>query len=302
MGGKIVGGAPIDLRMGRPDPGLFPLVEWRRSVTGVLHTAPPGYGEPAGLPELRRALAAWIGRSRGVSVSAESILVTSGAQGAFDLCARLTCAAGDTVAVENPGYPPAGRAFEHHGATLAPVAVDDEGIVVDEIPADTRLVYVTPSHQAPTGAILSAARRRELLALATDRDMVLVEDDYDTEFRYVDRPLEPLHRLDTTGRVLYVGSFSKTLSPSLRLGFLAASPAMVRALTAVRSVTDTQPPHLTQAALAAFILSGQFERHLRRTRRTYRTRRDQGRTTRRSSNRWPHLWVSSLQRRSAHRR
>lgn len=268
------GGWKIDLRTGRPDPSLFPLVEWRRCVTTALQRPPPGYGHPAGQPELRRALAAWVGRSRGVQVAPESIVVTNGAQGAFDLCARLVCADGDVAVVENPGYQPAWRAFEQYGATVAPVPVDIDGIVVDHIPDQARLIYVTPSHQAPTGAVLSANRRRRLLDLAAARGALVVEDDYDTEYRYVDRPLEPLHRLDTDERVIYVGSFSKTLSPSLRLGFIAASIEVVDALTAIRSVTGTQPPHLTQAALAAFITGGGYERHLRRSRRIYLSRRD----------------------------
>lgn len=263
-----------DLRSGRPDPALFPVGDWRRCVTGALHVPPPSDGDPAGLPELRQAIAVWVRRSRGVDASADHVLITAGAQGAFDLCARVLVTPGEIVAVENPGYPPARSAFAARGAHLVAVPVDRDGIVVDRIPAGTRVVVVTPSHQAPSGAVLSPDRRRHLLRRAAELDAVVLEDDYDTEYRYVDRPLEPLHRLDTVGRTIYVGSFSKTITPSLRIGFLVAPPPVVATLADARARSDGHPPHLTQAALAAFVAGGAFERHLRRTRRVYRTRRD----------------------------
>ncbi len=255
-----------DLRTGRPDPELFPVVEWRRAAVSVLQAAPPGYGDPGGLPALRAALASWVARSRGVRATAEQVVVTAGAQGAFDLLARTLLGPGTTIAVENPGYPPARRAFRAAGTDVVGVPVDDDGIVVRRIPARAKAVCVTPSHQAPTGAVLSMARRRELLA----RDLLVIEDDYDTEHRYVDRPLEPLQRLDVTDRVVYVGSFSKTLTPSLRIGFVVAPARLAERLVTTRAAIDTQPAHLTQAALAEFLTSGGFERHLRRSRRAYR--------------------------------
>ena len=261
-----------DLRTGRPDPRLFPVVAWRRSALAALQAAPPGYGEPAGLPSLRVALAAWVGRSRGVVAGPEHVVVTAGAQGAFDLLARTILAPNVIVAVENPGYPPAWRAFRQARARLQPVPVGADGMVVEDLPSNARAVYTTPSHQAPTGAIMSTARRQQLLDVARRNELVVIEDDYDTEYRYVDRPMEPLQRLDPE-RVVYVGSFSKTISPSLRLGFLVAPPDLAEALVAVRADVDTQPPYLTQAALAAFTTSGDLDRHLRRTRRTYRARR-----------------------------
>ena len=157
---------------------------------------------------------------------------------------------------------------------MVPVAVDDEGLVVERLPHEARLVYVTPSHQAPTGAVMSPRRRHALLAAVASSGAAVIEDDYDTEYRYVDRPLEPLHRLDTSGRVVYVGSFSKTLTPSLRLGFVVAPPALAGDLLATQALADSHPPHLTQAALAHFITTGGFERHLRRSRRAYRSRRE----------------------------
>ena len=268
------GGWRADLRTGRPDPSLFPTTEWRRCVTASLDRPPPGDGHYAGLPELRHAIAVWIARvAGGVQAVADTVLITAGAQGAFDLCARTLIGQGDVVAVEDPGYEPARRAFPSW-RELAAVPVDQRGIQVDHIPRNARAIVVTPSHQAPSGSVLSASRRRQLLDLANANDAVVIEDDYDTEFRYVDRPLEPLHRLDGRGLVVYVGSFSKTLSPSLRLGFLVAQPAIIAELTRARHVIDTQPPHLTQAALATFIGTGAYERHLRRCHRVYRTRRE----------------------------
>ncbi len=262
----------VDLRSGRPDPSLFPLRDWRRAVREASELAPPGYGDPAGLPVLRAVLASWVGRSRGLSAEPSEILVTSGAQQAFDLCAQVLVSAGGLVAFEEPGYEPARRAFEHRGARIQPVPVDDEGIVVDAIDPSAELVFVTPSHQSPTGVTMSAARRRALIESAYANDLVVVEDDYDTEYRYVDRPLEPLHRRDPAGRVVYLGSFSKTLSPSLRIGFVAAPQPVVEALTTARAIVDVQPPHLVQAALTNLIVSGGFERHLRRTRPIYARR------------------------------
>ena len=263
-----------DLRPGRPDPRLFPVVDWRRSVTNAVQAPPPGYGNAAGLPVLRQVLAAWISRSRGVVASPEQILVTAGAQQAFDLIARVLLQPGDTIAIEEPGYAPARRVFEHQGLRVVPVPVDAEGIVVDGIPASARAVYVTPSHQSPTGVTMTAGRRRALLAHAAANRAAVIEDDYDTEFRHVDRPIEPIQRLDTSGCVLYVTTFSKSLSPSLRLGFAVVPEPLVDGLTAARALTDGQPPHLTQAALASFIADGSLDRHLRRARRTYRARHD----------------------------
>jgi GntR family transcriptional regulator/MocR family aminotransferase len=209
-----------------------------------------------------------------VHAEPEQVLVTAGAQQAFDLCARVLLARGDVVAIEEPGYTPARFAFRCHGARVEPVPVDADGMVVELIPRAARAVYVTPSHQSPLGVTMSPVRRRALLAAAAAGDAVVIEDDYDTEYRHVDRPIEPIQRLDTSGRVVYVGSFSKTLSPSLRMGFIVAPEPVIAELANARALADSQPPHLTQAALAAFISSGGLERHLRRTGRTYRARHE----------------------------
>lgn len=262
----------IDLRAGRPDPARFPLADWRRVVAAALRHPPPGYGPVAGLPELREAIARWIGRWRGVEADPAQIVVTAGAQHAFELCAQVLLAPGDVVALEDPGYPPARALFERHRARIVPVPVDGEGMVVDAVPAGARLVLVTPSHQSPTAVVMSAARRRALLERAAAGGMAVVEDDYDTEYRYVDRPLEPLHRLDVEGRVIYVGTFSKSLSPSLRLGFAVLPGPLVGAVERVRALSDHGPPHLLQAALARFLSEGLHDTHLRRAGRDYRRR------------------------------
>ncbi len=261
-----------DLRTGRPDPTLFPLGEWRRCMTSALQTAPGGYGDPAGIPALRRAIAHWVGRSRAVEVTADQIVITSGAQQAIHLVTRLLVSPGSIVAVEEPGYPPAVALFAACGAQVVPVPVDADGIIVDRIPVDACVVYTTPSHQSPTGVTMSMARRRELLHFAEDNNVAIIEDDYDSEYRHSDRPLEPLHRLDVHGRVIYVGTFSKTLSPSLRLGFVALPRSLAHQAVALRSLIDWQPPLMLQEALLRFIVDGHLDRHLRRTRTIYSAR------------------------------
>ncbi len=262
----------FDLRPGTPDLALFPLVAWRHCLTTAYQTVPEGYGDPAGLPSLRRAIAHWIGKSRAVDATADQVIVTSGAQQAIDLVMRLLVRPGEVVALEDPGYPPVRRLCTALGATIEPVPVDAEGIVVGQIPSRARVVYTTPSHQSPTGATMSMSRRRELLALAERQDLAVIEDDYDSEYRHVDRPLEPLYRLDRSGRVIYVGTFSKTLSPSLRLGFVVLPESLVDAAVNLRELMDWQPPAGLQVALLRLIADGLLDRHLRRTRKVYSER------------------------------
>lgn len=262
----------FDLRIGLPDPALFPLLQWRQSVASSLHTPPGTYGDPAGMPPLRRSLARWVGRSRGVETTAEQIIVTAGAQQAIDLVARVALRPGDQVAVEDPGYLPVRRLLAALGMRVAPVPVDHDGIVVDAIPPRVKAVYTTPSHQSPTGATLALSRRRELLAFADRHNAVVIEDDYDSEYRHTDRPLEPLHRLDESGRVIYIGTFSKTLSPGLRLAFVVWPEPLVDAAVGWRDVMDGRPPSVTQQALHRFITDGFLEQHLRRVRKVYRQR------------------------------
>lgn len=265
----------FDLRPGTLDRGLFPLRAWRRCTTSALQAVPPGYGDPAGESELRSVLAHWIGRTRGVVCTPADVVVTSGALHGLDLVARAFVEPGQVVAVEEPGYPPAGDLLRTNGYTVVGVPVDDHGIIVDAIPPESRLVYVTPSHQFPLGVVLSHDRRLALLRWATAHDAAIVEDDYDSHIRYASRPLEPLQRLDTEGRVVYLGTFSKVLSPSLRLGFVVAPRSILEALADVRHAVDWCPPWPNQAALSQFIGGGHLDRHIVKATRHYRARRDQ---------------------------
>ncbi|MBF5042194.1 PLP-dependent aminotransferase family protein [Aggregicoccus sp. 17bor-14] len=265
---------PYDFDAGVPDARLFPYDAWRRHVARQLRASAlrGGDADPAGLPRLRAALAHHVALARGVRAAAEDVLVTSGAQGALDLIGRVLLEPGARVAVEEPGYPPARRLFESLGARIAPVPVDAQGLRVDALPEDARLVYVTPSHQFPLGMPLSHARRVALLAWAERRNAVLVEDDYDSEFRFGGRPLESLQGADRTGRVLYVGSLSKVMLPSLRLGFLVAPASLQPALRAASALGVGHCPLPEQAALARFIEDGLLARHVRRMRRAYAAR------------------------------
>jgi GntR family transcriptional regulator / MocR family aminotransferase len=265
----------FDLRAGNVDPGLFPLRAWRRCVTAVMQARPPNYGDPLGDPELRVALAHWIGRTRGVVCAPGEVLVTSGTLHGLDLVARVMVEPGEVVAVEEPGYPPVGELLRALGLRVVGVPVDEHGLVVEAIPPAARLVYVTPSHQFPLGMVLSHGRRLALLGWAAAHDATIVEDDYDSQFRYASRPRGAGGRLDSDGRVVYLGTFSKVLSPSLRLGFAVAPPSIVPALAALRHSVDWCPPWPSQEAFTRFIHDGFLDRHVVKATRRYRARRDQ---------------------------
>ena len=269
--------AVFEFRTGIPDGSLFPHQLWR----GLLLTAAraeasarAAYGDPAGEPALREAIARSIGVSRGVTASADDVTVTNGTQQALDILARVLIDPGDRVAVEDPGYWPPRRIFETLGARIVAVPVDREGLMVNDIPRRVRVVYVTPSHQYPLGVAMSLARRRSLLAWADRNDAAIIEDDYDSEFRFSGRPLEPLRTLDVAGRVVYIGSFSKTLLPSLRLAFIVAPRSLHSAVQRAKFLSDWHSPTLLQAALARFIDDGLFARHLRRVNAVYRERHE----------------------------
>jgi GntR family transcriptional regulator/MocR family aminotransferase len=204
----------------------------------------------------------------------EDIVVTSGAQQAFDLLARILVVPGRTVvALEDPGYPPARFAFAAAGAKVAAAPVDDEGLIVERLPRDARIIYVTPSHQFPLGPAMSARRRAQLLAFANRHRVLVIEDDYDGEFRFGGRPLDALQTLDREACVFYVGTFSKSLFPALRLGYVVA-PAWARAaLIAAKLNADWHCPVAEQDTLAAFIGEGHLARHVRKMRRIYAARR-----------------------------
>ncbi len=266
-----------DFRVGLPDAGLFPFDTWRRLLAAELRLRanhPGAYADPGGHPGLRAAIARHVGYARSVRAHPDDVLVTNGAQQALDLVTRVLVTPGDVVAVEEPGYPPARAVLAAHGARVVGVPVDGEGLVVDRLPGSARLVYTTPSHQFPLGAPMSLTRRTALLAWAQSRGAAVIEDDYDSEFRFSERPLDPLHSLDGSGRVLYVGTFSKTLLPSLRLGFVVAPPTLRSALRAAKQLSDGFAAVAPQAALARFLDDGEFARHVRRAARVYAARRE----------------------------
>ncbi|MFF5210028.1 PLP-dependent aminotransferase family protein [Streptosporangium sp. NPDC000396] len=271
-----------DFRVGVPDARLFPLETWRRLVARELRPAlihSTGYRDPSGHMGLREAVARYIGVSRSVRADAGDVLITHGAQQALDLVGRVLIEPGACVAVEEPGYPPARLLFESLGARVAAVPVDSEGLDVAAIPEDARLVYVTPSHQFPLGTPMSLGRRTALLAWAERHSAVVIEDDYDSEFRFGDRPLEPLQSLDRDGHVIYVGSFSKTMLPMLRVGFLVAPASLQPALRSAKQLTDWHGEISTQAALAQFIDEGLLGRHIRKATREYAARHERIVTT-----------------------
>lgn len=265
-----------DFSIGSPDPTLFPLETWRRYVTAELRggfVRSALYGDPAGVERLREGIARHLGLARSVQAGPDDVVVTNGAQQAFDLIARVLLRPGDTVAVEDPGYPPVRQLFETTGARVVPVPVDEHGLRVDLLPP-ARLVYVTPSHQFPLGGVLPLERRVALLEWAARTDAVVIEDDYDSEYRFGQRPLDPLARLDADGRVVYVGTFSKTMAPALRLGFVVAPPGLRSALRQAKRLTDWHTDVVTQRAMARFLDSGGFARHVRSATRVYEERHD----------------------------
>jgi GntR family transcriptional regulator/MocR family aminotransferase len=269
----------IDFRDGRPAFDAFPFAEWRRCVSEAARSEGAWLDylpDPAGHPPLREAIAAYVGRARGILCSPDDIVIVSGSQQAIDIVARVLIEPGDVVALEEPGYLGAQRTFAANGADLRAIPVDRDGMRVELLAtagAGARLVYVTPSHQFPLGAVLSSERRRQLLRWAEDAGAVIVEDDYDSAYRYEGRPIPALFGLDRSERVVYVGTFSKTMFPALRIGYVVVPPALREVVLAAKAFSDRQSPILEQRALFAFMASGGFERHLRRMRILYRARR-----------------------------
>lgn len=265
-------------RLGVPDTASFPYHIWRRLLARSLRSlakVPAAYVEAAGRPLLREAIANHVSFARAVACNSDDVVVTAGTQQAFDLLAKILVTPGrTTVALEDPGYGPLRGAFLAFGARIEPVPVDSDGLIVDRIPADARVICVTPSHQFPLGVAMSMRRRAELLEFARANDAVVIEDDYDGEFRFGTTPRDALQTLDRSGSVFYVGTFSKSLFPGIRLGFVVAPPWAKRALTAAKQVTDWHQPVLEQDALAAFISEGHMARHVRKMRKVYAERRE----------------------------
>jgi GntR family transcriptional regulator/MocR family aminotransferase len=272
----------LNLSNSVPDVRLVPARALGRAYRRVLGRHGPellAYSDSQGHAGLRAALAALLASTRGLSVSAADVLVTRGSQMALALAARALLRPGDTVAVEEPGYPPAWEAFRAARAVVVPVAVDGDGIDIDALRrlagcTSLRAVYVTPHHQYPTTVTLKAARRLALLGLARACRLVILEDDYDHEFHYDGRPVLPLASTDHAGLVVYIGTLSKILAPGLRIGYLVAPPAVVRSASAIRSLLDIQGDQTTEAAVAALMEEGELQRHVARVRRIYANRRD----------------------------
>ncbi|TPJ28279.1 PLP-dependent aminotransferase family protein [Mesorhizobium sp. B2-8-3] len=262
-----------DFRYGELSGADFPVLAWRRASNKAIlrRAARLRYGDPQGSSVLRNALQAYLWRARGISCTPDQIVIVNGSQQGLDLCARLLLDAGDPFVIENPGYPLARHAFVAAGGVAVPVAVDADGLRTDTLPP-ARLAYVTPSHQFPLGGVLSATRRRSLLAWAAGTGAYIVEDDYDGEYRHDISPIPPLQALDADS-VIYVGTLSKTLSPTLRLGYLVVPASLRRAFGEAKRLTDRHAPMLEQDVLAELLASGAYERHVRSIRRKNAERR-----------------------------
>ncbi|WP_245928123.1 PLP-dependent aminotransferase family protein [Bosea psychrotolerans] len=262
-----------DFRYGDLAGDDFPVLAWRRALTKVSlrRKARLRYADPQGTADLRLALQGYLWRARGISCSPDDIVVVNGSQQGLDLCARMLLDPGDAFLIENPGYILARHAFIAAGGIAVPIPVDGEGLCVDELQPG-RLVYVTPSHQFPLGGVLSARRRRALLAWAAASGAYVIEDDYDGEYRHDIAPIPPLQTLAPQS-VIYVGTFSKTLSPTLRLGYLVLPAGLARAFSEAKRLTDRHSPLLEQEALAELLASGAYERHVRSIRRKNAERR-----------------------------
>lgn len=268
----------FDFWLGRLDPTLFPLNTWRRLVNQVLERADSGfteYRDPTGLFELRAAIADHLRPARGMKVESDQIIVVAGAQQGLNLIARLLLREGTRVVTENPSYQGAAYLFESYRAEVIPVPVDENGLCVDALPpAGAALVHLTPSHQYPMGFTLSLERRMRLLDWARQTGAYVVEDDYDSDFRYRGSPLMALMGLDQAESVIYLGTFSKSVGTGLRVGYLVLPRHLIEPARTAKALLDNGHAWLDQAVLAEFIATGAYDTHLRRIRRTYLERRD----------------------------
>jgi GntR family transcriptional regulator/MocR family aminotransferase len=267
-------GLAADFRYGDIAGADFPRLAWRKAVTAALLRGWPRlrYAEPSGSLRLRTALQGYLWRARGLRCEPDQIIVANGSQQGIDLCARLLLDPGGRVVMENPGYNLARQAFLAAGAEVIPVPVDAEGMRTDALPR-AQLAYTTPSHQFPLGGVLSAGRRRDLLVWAERTGAHVIEDDYDSESRFDISPIPTLQALDCAGRVIYLGTVSKTLSLTLRLSYLVVPTALASVFARAKRLADRHTPGLEQEALAALIESGAYERHVRRVRRRNGERR-----------------------------
>ncbi|MGE7138991.1 PLP-dependent aminotransferase family protein [Luteibacter sp. NPDC031894] len=267
----------FDFAYGRGDIGDFPFAHWRRLL--AKHARQTSireldYGPAAGHAALREAICHHVRRSRSVVCDPDQVIVVNGSQQAIDLLTRVLVDAGDTIAIEDPHYQGTRAILATAGARLVPVPVDDAGLDPGKLPPSARALFLTPSHQFPMGSVLTLARRLAILEWANRCEAVVVEDDYDGEFRYDGQPLESLQGLDGGGRVIYVGTFSRTIFPALRVGYLIVPKALVGVFETAKWLTDRHTAGLEQRVLAEFIAAGTYEFYLRRVRRSLAARRD----------------------------
>jgi Transcriptional regulators containing a DNA-binding HTH domain and an aminotransferase domain (MocR family) and their eukaryotic orthologs len=267
----------VDFRPGRPELRDFPREAWARALAEAARTLPDsafGYSDGAGLSELREEAAAFLFRSRGLSLDPEDLFITSGISQALGMASRfLLCGPLSRVILENPCQPALSGLLAREGRSLFAANVDDEGMDPESLPRDkAALAFVTPSHQYPLGPVLSAPRRSGLVEWARATDSIIFEDDFDGDFRYGGAPLQPLRELDPS-RVLYAGSFSKSFSPGLRLGYAIVPPRLREGWRACRELADIHSSAFTQAAMASFLASGAYERHVAKMRKVYAERR-----------------------------
>jgi GntR family transcriptional regulator/MocR family aminotransferase len=267
----------FDFAYGRSDIEVFPFEMWRRMLLRQARKASVralDYGPTGGSVALREAICTHLRRSRAVLCDASQVIVVSGSQQALDLVARVLIDRGDRIAIEDPCYQGTREILRASGARLLRVPVDRDGLNPAKLPDGTRMVFVTPSHQFPTGAILSLPRRLNLVDWARRTDALVVEDDYDGEYRYEDQSLQSLQGLDAEGRVIYIGTFSRTVFSSLRIGYLIVPKPLISVFTSAKWLCDRHTATLEQETLAEFITSGLYERHLRRVRRRNAARRE----------------------------
>lgn len=268
----------IDFRSGIPALDMFPRNTWgqiAKQVCTDTSNSVFGYGYPEGRVELRHILSRYLKRTRGVHCHPDQLVITSGATQALSLLAKLLLSPGDEVMIEDPITHEIQTIFTSPGATLYPIPVDEQGMITELIPLDKKpsFIFVTPSHQFPLGGTLPIQRRTQLIQFARKVDCFIVEDDYDSEFRYLGAPINSLQGLDPE-RVIYIGTFSKILSPALRLGYLILPPSLTKRCKDLKWFTDLHTPSLQQLTIARFIDEGHLERHIRKMKKIYKIRRD----------------------------
>ena len=267
-----------DFWVGRPDPDSFPRKTWAGLISKRLLSAGSAlteYRDPSGLIELRQAIADRIRPTRNITTEADSVIIVGGCQDGLNLVSRMLLTPGSSAVVESPCYQGAAFLFESFGATIVPVPVDDRGLVCRQLPkVKNAIAYVTPSHQYPLGVTLTLERRLELLAWAAETNSYILEDDYDSDFRFHGAPIAALKGLDRVGRVIYLGTFSKCLGAGLRLGYVIFPPELLERARHMKTLMNNGQPWLEQATLADFMQCGGYERHVRRIRKLYFSRRN----------------------------